>query len=95
MSTGTYERASTADLASLGVYNPAEGFYAMGSETPTVNSPSLQQDLPTEGWKTCTEWATITSYAHALIIGDGAEVRVYNGDGAAARWYALMRAVMT
>jgi len=96
MSTGTYERESTADLASLAVYTPADGgFFAMGSETPTANSPSLQQDFPTEGWQTCTEWATATSYAHALIIGDGTEVRVLNGDGAAARWYALMRAVMT
>lgn len=92
MSTGTYERASTADLASLASYSPAEGFLAMGSETAF---PELQQDLPNEGWQSCKEWATNTNYAHALVINDGTEVRVHNGDGAAARWYVLMRAVMT
>lgn len=92
MSTGTYERASSADLASLATYTPSEGFVAVGVELVSVY---IQQDLPTEGWVRAYENPHQTGYAVALVITDGAEIRVLNSDGANARWYALMRAVMT
>jgi hypothetical protein len=87
-STGTYERARDEQLAAGASWTPAvSGFFAMGSSAISV---VIQGNKTTAGWDKIDE----SSVVEAITIGDGANLRVYNGNGA-AQYHTTLRAKMT
>ena len=90
-STGTYERAIDESLAALTSYTPATtGFFADAKAHGALRS---QINQTTGGWQIYGE-AGNTLYT-MLMIGDGANWRIYNSDAAFARIHVTMRAKLT
>lgn len=90
ISTGTYERYYTADMAFNTKYTPAdEGFFSHASEDLVID---CEYQYSSGNW----DWWAVNDrdgneIGTCLAIGDGVNLR-YNARG--ARWVVIMRAIM-
>jgi hypothetical protein len=96
LSTGTYERYNTQDLAASATYTPADsGLFSHASEVSDDVVCEYQYNATWWPWWNICNEGTGDDFGTCLAIGDGSHLRYRNTDGVNARWYVCMRAVMT
>lgn len=93
LSTGTYERYNTQDLAAGASYIPAnEGLFSHAGESSDIRCE--YQYSPGVWWYWYVNGGISSYDATCLGIGDGTNLRYRNTDGANARWTVIMRHLM-